>query len=624
MSVRSIRVEEFDIYRAGYAGRTVTIYQAGTQEPAEVFSDVGLSVPTANPQYLTSYTDANGTTYGKFAAPVYVGTPYSLDIDISGQTGVVRMPLYDADAVDLSTGLVTSSRGSAAQTLANLAAGPIIEAREFGRLDGDAAENNAVLAAGLNATAAAGGGTLLLPTGSIEATSWTIPANVVLQGQGRGVTLLRSALAEKVCTFGGNAAGLRNLTLDGISANVGSVGLYAATKTDWLLDGVEITRFEKGLSAYGGQRLLLRQLYLTACATGGELRGDAGILRGVTWLGGFVGNNTNIGLQLYFQDNPVEDITIEGVEFLANLVQAFSAVGARRVKLRGGRMSGGVTHVAISDGLLDAYKASNTTQAIEFERVGFDAGEHTFTGASRGVVYDSCKFASGNLFTMNAPSNTILMRNCDEEAAVGRGGVFEALLKENPGPCGVCDFDTTSTTPTKIYEVALQPGEILMLRARVYGYLLNGVGAASFWLRATAWCSPATMTFDSANAVMVAGAIITGQISGATARLVAYPSGSVLAGTMSIIDINGIFAVGETCDTDSGVTFRTTGIPVTGTVSIDPSTAALQLETTSTFSGQTAWAASWGVTGGYAALYVNGAAGQAIRWRAEIDMLRHA
>lgn len=94
----------------------------------------------------------------------------------------------------------------------------------YGATGDGVTDDTAAIQAALNACSAAGGGITYAPQGTYNYTHLTVPANVTLEGAGRGVTTLyRTALGPEVGgerLFGvrltGNFAGLRNLSCRGL------------------------------------------------------------------------------------------------------------------------------------------------------------------------------------------------------------------------------------------------------------------------------------------------------------------------------------------------------------------------------------------------------------------------
>lgn len=87
------------------------------------------------------------------------------------------------------------------------------------KMFGDIAPNTnilTVLLAAMAGVSAAGGGILTIPNGTyFVSATYAIPANVVIMGMGRGVTIIKRQHAGDMVSAIGAKAGLRHITLDG-------------------------------------------------------------------------------------------------------------------------------------------------------------------------------------------------------------------------------------------------------------------------------------------------------------------------------------------------------------------------------------------------------------------------
>lgn len=617
---RSIRIAEFDIWRPGYSADTVRIYVAGTTTLADVFSDPELSSPAENPQTLLTRTDPDGTVLGKFAVPIYVGTPYTLTINDESTTGIQRLPLYDMTGVNVSTGTVLSARaGAVARTLAAIV-DDVIPVSAWGVLGASAATNNVILAAAVAAAGTAGGGDVLLPAGSHPFTTLTLPANVRLVGCGRGVTTLRSLEASSVITAGGHAAGLMDLTLDGTSLLSGSVGLTGIGKNDLFLQNVEIKRFETGLSLKGGTNPRFRDLILNNCVRGGRLRGDlnasgaggGAAMRDVDWLGGAVTANTVTGLELHCEDAVVEGPSIENVLFDSNTGDALLLVGARSVALRSCRWTNNITNMRVQDGTVTAFAASNTTRGVLVEAGLFSSGELRWDGKCESVVYDACVFAAA-AFIASVPTNAIVMRDCAQDAATAATGSTERIMRSAENREGFFSVRTTDATQTTIWQIDLAPGEVARISAMVVGRQANGVNTASYGFEGVITRAGATLDFDFASLALTPGSTVTGTTSGATAVVQAVTG--TTSGTMTLRSIVGTFQSGEGLTFSSGQTAQATGSLVTAN-------AALAGVAVVGFDHETVagYASTLDVSGSQGRVRVTGAASTTMDWTATVKV----
>jgi hypothetical protein len=270
------RVREFDTWRPGYGNNAVEVLQAGTTTLAPLYSDPFLTTPVPNPQTLIAFTDPDGNVYGKWAQPVYTFVSYTLFIDQTNQTGVEVPPLTTLDGIDISVATAVSLRGDYERRITDFMDRDV-DATLFGSLseaDGSATCTQ-TLALAVGAAAAQGGGAVLLPPLNIPITGLTLPEGVILEGNGTGVTTLRSTqTGTPVITLGGDGSGLRSLSLDGIDVVPQSVGVYMVGINFPVMEEVLIQRFETGMRARGGSGARWRNFQVSNCTNGLNLRGD--------------------------------------------------------------------------------------------------------------------------------------------------------------------------------------------------------------------------------------------------------------------------------------------------------------------------------------------------------------
>jgi hypothetical protein len=613
---RSISVSEFSIWRPGYAGATVEILVGGTTTRASVFSDPTLTTPAANPQTLISRTEG-GVGLGRFAAPVYVGVPYQLAIGSDGQTGVARLPLYDLSGANASTATVLSQRSGAVARALRDRANDTIQVADFGALGATAAANNAILVAAIGIAGADGGGDVILPAGSFPFTSLTLPANVRLVGQGRGVTTLRSLEASTVLTLGGAGAGMRDMTLDGVSLLSGSIGVLGIGRNEVVFENVEIKRFDTGLLMRGGTNLRARDFIISNCNRGGRLRGDlnasgaggGAALRDLDWLGGAVTANLTTGLELVYLDAAVEGAGIKNVLFDSNTGDAVLLTGARSTMFSSCRWVSNTTNMRVADVAGDS---AGTVRSLTVQGGSFTSGEMRWDGRCEAVVYQGCTFSGASLIA-SVPQNAIALRDCTEDSSTASTGAVERIMRSNSRRGGLFTAQTTDATATAIWQFDLAPGEVARIRARVVGRQANGVNTASYGLEGVVTRAGATMTFGSASSTLAAGATVTGSTSGATA-IVQAVSGTT-SGTITLRSITGTFQSGE------GLTFSG-GQTATATGSLVTSNAALAGVTATGFTHETdaAWDSTIDASGSQARVTVTGKASMTITWDAQVEL----
>lgn len=616
---RSIRLADFDIWRAGYAGANVRVLVAGTSTLAQVFSDPELATPAANPQVLAGRTDANGVAYGRWPAPLYVGVPYQLRINDADMTGVARPPFYGLAGVEAGEAVVTSPRAGAVPRQLRAWMDETISASSFGTLGVTAAANNAILTAAIGAAGTQGGGDVLLPPGSYPFISLTLPANVRLAGAGRGVTTLRSEQAAPVITLGGNAAGLRDLTLDGMSLQAGSTGLLSVGRNEIFLSNVEIKRFDTGILVRGGANARFRDLILANCSRAARLRGDlnigggggGGALRDLDWLGGAVALNLVAGLELVCEDAAVEGASVQNVLFDSNTGDALLLTGARSSKFTSCRWLANTTNMRVADGAA-AGAAFNTVRSLAVDACMFSSGELRWDGRCEGVIYSGCTFA-GASFIASVPANPIVLQDCRQDASTLATGAVERIMRSAAGRQGSFSVQTSDATPTMAWQFDLAPGEVARITARVVGRQVNGVNTASYGFEGVVTRPAATINYASASSPLAAGATVTGTTSGATA-IVSAVSGTT-SGTLTLRSIVGAFQSGEGLVFSGGQSASATGSLVT-------SNAALAGVAATGFQHETDadWDATLDASGSQARVIVTGAAGATVQWDVQVQM----
>lgn len=621
---QSQRVHEFDIRRPGYAGARVTVLIAGTTTPASCFSDPALTVATDNPIKLTSEADAFGVEYGRFLNPVYVGVPYQLVINASDTTGIERLPIYSLEGVNASLATVKSLRGSANATLAAWL-DTEIHTVAFGTLTDSSATNTTIIAAAVAAAASQGGGRVRIPAGNYPITTLTLPQGVVLTGEGRLATTLRSVEAQPIITIGGDYAGLEELTLDGVNLVGSSIGL-TATGIDWLhLYGVTIKRFDRGMLLKGGVQHDYHMLHLTNCGTGGEFRGDAdaggsnlgGPLIDLMWNGGVVELNTTAGLILSYEDEGVNGTMLSGVQFTSNIGAAFKINGARQTRMIGCRWTNNIAAIDVADDSDTSKAAFNTVKGLHITDSEMLGGTIVVDGTAEDIQFRNVDFSDVD-WNLTIPLRQITLIDCTEDSLVTVTGATEKLARASSANPAELPGVTTDASATTAWSRDLEPGEVVRIRARALANQRNGADRASFELIATASRPGATLSYDTAPDAPVVGTIVTGNTSGASARIIAV-SHAGSSGTITLRSISGVFEVGETCETTDAKTLRVTvGLSSPATVIDAADNVATQFKS----AGAAAWTVAFDATGALARFRVTGEAAKIIEWAVQIDLVR--
>lgn len=626
------RVGYFDLWQAGYGNASVAIYVAGTQTLASVFTDEALTVAAANPQTLLA-RDVDGVSYGKWAAPLYTSQAIELTVNSTDETGILRNPLTTLDAQDASKATAKAAGASVAIELEDHFA-RFVHVEDYGVFlptsnpGASSATNAATLAAAIAAASAAGGGRVLLPAGTFLYTSLTQPANVVLRGKGRGVTILQSTTADKVITLSGDRAGFEALTLDGVSKQSGSIGVYAKARAEIVFDDVEIKRFDVGLKAVGGRRFDWWNLYIENCVTGVQLRGDNDAGGGADgdecrnnhWQGGRVQNCTTVGVELLYVDKKIFHNTFADVGFENNTGTALKVTGARYTRLPGCWFTGNTVNWAISDGSDTSKVEENTVVGFRMEGGHISGGTLTFTGTVQDVVLDAVELFNAATPTLNLCKNNIVTVGCTEDTTVviaGADAIKWMRTVPNQGDAPGAFVVTVDATATEAWQCQLEPGEVAQIRAQVVAVRRNGNERAVYHIARGAERQGSTLAYDSQTANFTVGQLLTGGTSGAKARIIA-DSDSGATGTLTLKDITKEFVNGETITDGAGGSARANGTLAHQNAALLGATTSLQAAVES----DAAWDADFGVSSGRVRVMVTGAAAKTIEWTTAGEVVR--
>jgi len=531
---------QFDLWRAGYAGAIVEIFKAGTTTRADVYEDINLTEPADNPQVLLTQT-INSETYGKFITSLYTADSYYIVIDGVEESGVQSPAIRSLASEDGSDMFVTSDKGGIERT-AGQRAGDTIHVLDFGNfleIDGSTSENTETLTAALGVASAANGGEVILPAGTYKITTFNLPANVILRGQGRNATVLQSEEADLVCTVTGSNAGLAYLTLDGINLNPGSVGLYAIGRDEMSLTETTIKRFEIGVKAVGGSDHHYTNLFTENCGTCVELRGDndasntdeGAAFTDLTWRGGSVKESTTYGLYLRQIDADLDELTIADVLFEDN-------VGTAALYIQGAE------HIIFEDctftnntirHLLTADSTNNDVENVQFVSCSFIGDEIKLAGSCRDFVFDRPILESDLSINLDSPENPIMFRDATEAVAVTSTGATEKLSRWQSIDAGVYEGQTTASVSTAtVFKRILEPGEVVHMELFATAVQLNVAAFGTIKKTAAAYCPAATLDFDGQTSNFTLGNTLTGGTSGATGILQAQADGGA-TGTASLI-----------------------------------------------------------------------------------------
>lgn len=624
MPAQRIDSGHWETWRPGYAGATLRVYIAGTTTLASLFSDEALTVAASNPVVLETLSE-DGVQYGKLAVPLYTSSAHYTEINSTDQTGINRPPLTTLAGADASASTVTRTGGSTTPTLAGIVA-RTVHAADFGVMSTTvAATTTATLAAAIGAAAALGGGEVIVPPGTYPFNQLTLSAGVVLRGHGRGVTILQSQVQGNAVTLSGDRAGFAKLTLDGVDKQSNSVGVFSKANDETYFNDVNVKRFATGLHYKGGRRQNWNDLYLTACTTNAKLHGDLNAgdgsdgdeFRDLLWIGGKNEQSTSIGIDLSWEDKLCLNNHIVGVEHHDNTGQAIRVNGARYTYLDGCAWKGNTGNLQVLDdtNTSNAARLENTVIGLFINGGTMEDGTATFTNTCQSVIFQGVEIKDVD-FTLSTPiNNPILLIDCTEDSDVtiaGEGSKLSRYTRINDGQrSGV----TTDATTTKAWSIALQPGQIVYLEAKVLGRQRNAAANAAYHRVVRARRPGSTLAYDTQTGNFTAGLIVTGQSSGARARIQA-DSDSGTTGTLTLIDIEGEFLDNETItDTSTGSAL------VNGTLTSQNAALLGSVETIGTiYEDDSNWDATFAANGTEIELRVTGAASKTVEWDVDVEV----
>lgn len=601
-------ITEFQIWRPSYGGATVTAYVGGTTMLAALYTDTDLSIAAENPQTLMSQT-ANGVNYGKFAVPLYTNDAYSLDIESTDQTGVTRPSLTSLAAEDASLATVATARGETARALEDMLDQTIF-AEDFGVIGASSATNTTTINAALGAAAAQGGGEVVLPAGTIPITTLSLAAGVVLRGQGRLATIVTSSQASNVVTIGGAQAGLRDLTLDGLTLPASSVGVYGAAKSRTVLERVQVKRFDTGISLPAATYQHWLELFVSNCGTGVATPGSGGEAAFIFWDGGAVDTCSVDGVRLAYVDAQVRHVTLRGVFFDTNSDKALRLTGARFVQLENCRWSGNVGADIIT---ADGVGTNATLQNIEVVGGRFDAGALTIAGTCQDVAFRRVSFGTEAIALTQ--TNPIVLEDC-VETAVTVTGLTQFIERRHSWQDGEFSIVTTDATVTSVWEQQIAPGQAGFVVAKVVANRRNGADYAIYHIEVGFRRAGSTLAYDGQTVNFTAGLMVTGGTSGAMARIES-DSDSGATGTLTLKEITGTFLDNEAITDTGGGAAVVNGAIATGSLALD-GTALTSLRTAA--ETDSAWACILDASGTNMRCRVTGAAAKTVLWKPSISL----
>lgn len=616
----TIRIAEFDTWRAGYGLDSVSIVAPNTETLLSIFTDEALTQAAANPQTLVERLDG-GTSYGKFQFPLYVGAPYQLLIDSIDRTGIQRPGLTSFDGEDASEAEVTVTGGTEEVALEDILARRI-DVRDFGEFiivggpGASSSTNNATLVNAIDAAASLGAGYVELPAGTYAVTAFTIPEGVVLRGVGRGVTVLQSTNAGNVATLSGDRAGFTRMTLDGVSLVALSVGVLAVNIDQIVLDDAEVKRFETGIYRKGGVLSEWRQFFLSNCVTGYKCHGDnasslGGAIRFNRWDGGLVELCTTAGIELKNVDSSCDHNDLLGISFDTNTGTAVKIIGARATRLQDCLWSGNTANLSVQDG--SPLTANNSVVGLEVIGGEVDGGTLTFADTYRAISFRRVTM-NNPVITISAPGQNIVVEDCDVSNPT-ISGVPTCWLYHQANDRGASLLVTSDNTAHKAWGITLKSGQKVYLEGKVVGRQRNGINTGFYHVAVSAGRVGASLAYDTQSANFTVGQVLTGATSGATARITA-DSDSGTTGTLTIQDIVGTFVDNEIITDPLGGSALANG-------AISESNAALIGTVTAIRAAQETnanWNATFAANGAQIELQVTGDTAQTVEWSSDVDV----
>lgn len=582
------RIAEFDTWREGYAGATVTIYRAGSSTLADLYANEALTTVVANPIILISLTK-DERRYGKFAGPVYTEQAVELQIDGLDSTGVMRPPITDMETEDVSEAVAVPDGASEAHTIAEHLA-RVIDVRDYGEfiktgeIGASSLTNTTSIETAIGAAGAQGGGVVMIPPGVYDVIDFIIPPGVIIEGQGQSATFLQTTFAGPCIGIAGKRAGLRRLTLDGISQEGNSVGVYAIAADETILCDVMLKRFETGLYMRGGERGIWENFSVSDCIIGTKLHGDlnagAGgggeVFQGNRWIGGVVELCQDAGIELKRIDATCAFNSIVGVTFRDNTGIGLRGMGARSTMLDSCLFTGNLIHLLLDD--VVPVNVNGTLAGFEMRGGQMVDGQVQLKNTLANVIFDGVEIIDTDII-LTSPQNNILAIDCREDSDVTVTGAATHWTRASSINYPASSFGLTSgNAATKAWAIALKSGQQVMIEAKVLGRQRNGTNRASFWLCTSARRSPAQLNYDTQTANFTPGNILTGQTSGATARIIA-DNDAGLTGVLALVDVRGTFVDNELVTDGASGSAMANGTQTEGVVSVGRSVISFDGQT---------------------------------------------
>lgn len=619
------RIVEFDTWKEGYAGATVAIYRAGSSTLADVFADEALSIVVSNPMALLTLIK-DERRYGKAATPLYTEQAVVMTIDGLDTTGVMRPPITDMTAEDISAAIAIPEGAGVSHTIAEHLA-RVIYARDYGELTktgesgASSLTNTTTIETAIGAAGSQGGGVVMIPPGIYDVIDFVIPPGVVLEGAGETATFLQTTYAGPCIGIAGSRSGLRRLTLDGVSQEGNSVGVYAIAADETIMSEVKIKRFETGIYRRGGERNVWRNLSVSDCILGGKLHGDTNAGAGGggeafqnnRWEGGVVELCADAGIELKREDAPCLLNSIVGVTFRDNTGIGLRGIGCRSTLLDTCQFSGNLINLKLDDVTPEEENGSVVGFTMRGGQIA--DGQIQLTGTLANVIFDGVEIIDAEII-LTSPQNNVLALDCREDALVTVSGAATHWTRASRINYPAASFGLTAgNAPTKAWAIALKSGQQVYLEAKVIGRQRNGSNTGFYQFAVSAQRAGATLAYDTQTTNFTVGNILTGQTSGATARIKADTDGG-LTGTLLLQDIVGTFVDNEIISDGAGGSALANGTQVEGAVTL----VGTQTDLRAPQETDASWAAAFVANGPEIELRLTGASGQTIEWTAEVTV----
>lgn len=618
-------IDEFDLWREGYAGATVTIFRANVTQRAPVFLDPQMTIPADNPQVLDSRTDQLGRRFGKFAASLYTPVAYELDIDTQGQTGIHRVPITTLAGEDASAAFSTATGSTKLRRLRDRFADRInvLDYGDF-KVDGSPDSNRITLEAAISAASAMGGGLVDIPAGTFAVEEFSLPAGVVLKGAGRRITVLTCSTNGNACTITGNRAGMGMLTFDGVDLTDGGVGLTGKNINEIYLFELEVQRFDTGIRFLGGLDHVYENLFVINCTIGARFLGDTDTVNGgggteftgLVWRGGSVEQTIDTAIEFSIIDQPVRHNVVGDVNILDNVGEFGVLIhGGRFITLERCYWDGNTNNIKIEDeGNPQIEDRTVTTLLIKGgQMVG---GSIIADGECEDVILDGCELDSVEA-QMNVPTYPITVKDCFSYNVNITGVAPEKWTTYRQINRGAVATITASGTSTVVWKSKMGPGELALINGDILARQVNGLDYAVFKVVQGARGTPATLGFDGQTANFTVGNDVQGLTSGAMGTIAAQNDGGD-SGTISLIDITGTFVDNEILAETSGAGRAIVNGPIV------PNTAALVGTMTTVMSSKSATASSWSLSFDAVQqevrMYVSGEAAKTVEWTTNLRL----